>query len=481
MKKQFGFLYSLKIAGDIYCLYEHFGMTLENYSKSSKGGKDMKKKLLAALLATTMVFSLTACGDTSTSESSTKASSTTAEDVTLAVAWWGSQNRNDKFTAALDAYTADNPNVTFETQINGFSDHITAISASAASDTMPDLIMLQTDYLKPYTDADKLLDLTPYIESGALDLSNVSDSIISTGIIDGGIYGISAGNNAAALIYNKTLLEANDIEIDNYMNYEEFMDVCREVYQKTGVKTQFDNIATFLEFISRENGTGLFDGAALGADSYEIFLPFFEMIETGLKEGWLMDQSIKTANGGSTDAQAIVNYSTPETQSWCSFFNSNQMVAIQSVAPEGVELDLVTMPCEDPASAYYIRQAMCWTISAGSDNIDEAIEVLNYWINSEKANDIILGEPGVPASDKIATKVAAQLDETTAKTFNFVSEVVSPESSASNPPAESGASRVRDELAVELVEKIAYGEMTAEAAAKEFFDEANKIMADSAS
>lgn len=447
----------------------------------------MKKKLLATLLASTMILSLTACGDTKTagktSESSptTSSKSTEAEDVTLIAAWWGSQNRNDKFTAAFDAYTAENANVTFETQINGFSDHLTAISAAAASDTMPDLIMLQTDCLKTYTDADKLLDLTPYIESGALDLSKVDASVISTGKIDDGIYGISAGNNAAALIYNKTLLDANDIEIKNLMNYEEFMEVCRQVYTKTGVKTQIDNTATFLEFISRENGVGLFEGAALGAESYEVFLPFFELIETGLKEGWLIDQSIKTANGGATESQAIVNYSTPETQSWCSFFNSNQMVAIQSSAPEGVELDLVTMPCEDPASAYYIRQAMCWTIAANSQNIDEAIEVLNYWINSETANNIVLGEPGVPANNDIAAKVAAQLDETTAKTFDFVTNVVIPNSSEGNPPAEAGASRVRNELTDEVVEKIAYGELTAEEAAKEFFDQANAIMADSAS
>ena len=437
----------------------------------------MKKKLLAALLATVMAFSLTACGDTAAKNPS----SSGAKDVTLSVAWWGSQNRNDKFNGALDAYTAENGNIKFETQINNYSDHMTAMTAAAASDTMPDLLMLQTDHLKRYTDANKLLDLRPYIESGALDLSNVSESVLSTGMVGEGVYGISAGNNAAALIYNKTLLDANNIKIDNYMNYEEFMNVCREVYQKTGVKTQFDNTATFLEFISRENGTGLFSGNALGAANYEVFLPYFEMIETGLKEGWLIDQSIKTANGGGVDTQAITSYSTPETQSWCSFFNSNQLVAIQAAAPEGIELDLVTMPCENPASAYYIRQAMCWTISAGSDNIDETIKVLNYWINSETANNIVLGEPGVPASTVITGKVAAQLDDTTAKTFKFISDVVGPKSAPSNPPAEAGASQVRDELAVELVEKIAYGEMTAEEAAKKFFEEGNKIMANAAS
>lgn len=455
----------------------------------------MKKKLLSILLACTMVFSLAACGDSGeqggtdegqnqeeeNGETPEGEDSGDGEAINLTAAWWGSQDRNDRFSNAFDAYTASNPNVTFEFQINTFSDHLTALSASAASDTMPDLAMLQTDYLKTYTDAGKLVDLTPYIESGALDLSNVSESVISTGEVDGAVYGISAGNNAAALIYNKTLLEENDIEIKNLMNYEEFMDVCREVYEKTGVKTQFDNMATWLEHLARENGTPLFNGNALGVESADVFLPFYEMVQTGREEGWLIDQGIQTSNGTATEEQAIINYSSPETQSWCSFFNSNQMVAMQASAPEGVELDLVTMPCSDPSKAYYIRQAMCWTISTNSANIDEAVAVLNWWINSEEANGIILGEPGVPANTEIANYVAEQLDEATAKTFTFVTDVVTPNSAAGDPPAENGAAQVRDEVANGICERVSYGELDAEEAAQEFFNQANEIMANSAS
>ena len=455
----------------------------------------MKKKLLSILLACAMVCTFAACGDSEeqggadkeqgeeTPDEEEPAGDETAGDgeaINLTAAWWGSQDRNDRFSNAFDAYTAENPNVTFEFQINTFSDHLTALSASAASDTMPDLAMLQTDYLKTYTDVDKLLDLTPYIESGALDLSNVSESVISTGEVDGGIYGISAGNNAAALIYNKTLLEENGIEIKNLMNYEEFMDVCRQVYEKTGVKTQFDNMATWLEHLARENGTSLFDGNALGVESADVFLPFYEMVETGREEGWLIDQGIQTSNGTATEEQAIINYSSPETQSWCSFFNSNQMVAMQNSAPEGVELDLVTMPCSDPSKAYYIRQAMCWTIAAGSENVDEAVAVLNWWINSEEANGIILGEPGVPASTEMANYVAEQLDEATAKTFTFVTDVVTPNSAAGDPPAENGAAQVRDEVANGVCERVSYGELSAEEAAQEFFTQGNEIMANSA-
>ncbi|MDO5423217.1 MAG: extracellular solute-binding protein [Eubacteriales bacterium] len=434
----------------------------------------MRKKAELMGLAGTMALALALCGGMRMEAAAE------GEEVGLIAAWWGSQDRNDKFTKAFDTYTENNPNITFELQINTFSDHLTALSASAASNTMPDLAMLQTAYLKTYTDAEKLLDLTPYIESGALDMSNVDENVLATGKVGEGIYGISAGNNAASIIYNKTLLEENGIEVKNLMNMEEFVGVCQEIYEKTGVRTQIDNISTWLEFISRANGTGLFEGNALGAGDAEIFVPFFEMIETGREEGWLLDQGIVTANGTAVEEQAVVKYTSAETQSWCSGFNSNQMVAMQAAAPEGVELDLITVPCDDPSTSYYVRQAMCWTIAAGSEHIDEAVAVLNWWINSEEANAIIMGEPGVPANNEIAAYVADMLDETTAKTFNYVADVVIPNSSAGDPPAEAGASQVLD-LANEVYEKVAYGEMTAEEAAAEFFEQGNTMMANAAS
>lgn len=455
----------------------------------------MKRKILSVLLACVMVSSLTACGgeeagkDDATKEEITEEKDEAGDaeaaseegDVSLIAAWWGSQNRNDKFTAAFDAYTESNPNVTFEHQINTFGDHMTAVSAAAASDTMPDLVMLQTDYLKTYTDADKLLDLTPYIESGALDTSNISENVIATGMVGDGIYGISAGNNAGAMIYNKTLLDENGITIENFMDIDTFMDVCREVYEKTGVKTQIGNYGVWLEFMSRESGAPFFDGKALGAASADVYVPFFKMIENGYKEGWLLDQGIVTANGEELEAQAIVKYTSPETQSWCSFFNSNQMVALQSSAPEGMELDLVTMPIGDHKKAAYVRQAMCWSISANSANVDEAVAVLNWWINSEEANEIVMGEPGVPANSEIATYVSGMLDETTAKTFDYVNDIVIPNCSAGDPPAEAGAPRVRGELMTGVVEKVAYGEATAEEAAQELFEKGNAYMAEDAS
>ena len=136
------------------------------------------------------------------------------EDVTLTVAWWGSQSRNEKFQAALDLYS-ELTGVKIEVINNGFSAHLTMMSASGATGTMPDVSMCQGAYYQSYVDSNLFLDLNPYVESGDLDLSNVSESILAATTIDGKLYGVCAGMNSPCIIYNKTLLDANNIEVPN--------------------------------------------------------------------------------------------------------------------------------------------------------------------------------------------------------------------------------------------------------------------------
>ena len=102
------------------------------------------KKITAMALACVMALGLAACGGTSSStgtsaDSAAPASSTgtAAEPCDLVVAWWGSQGRNEKFQSALDLYAEQNPGVTIESQTNGFSDHLTALSAAMTCRTWP--------------------------------------------------------------------------------------------------------------------------------------------------------------------------------------------------------------------------------------------------------------------------------------------------------------------------------------------------------
>lgn len=153
----------------------------------------MKKayRILAILLCLSMLFALAACSakqenttedqkpdetatettDTAEPSGDAPASEEAPEEMTLSVAWWGGAARNERIEKTLDLYSELNPNVSFSTATNNFSDHYTAMATAAASSDLPDMWLLSASlWLNQFAGSNQLLDLTPYIESGALDV-----------------------------------------------------------------------------------------------------------------------------------------------------------------------------------------------------------------------------------------------------------------------------------------------------------------------
>lgn len=463
----------------------------------------MKKKMLSLLLASVMTFSLAACGsdggstgsDNADAGSSAAAGSTqssadagsaaqdsgSAKDVSMVFSWWGNQIRNERTQASLDLYSTQNPGVTFDTQPAEWSDYWTKLSTLAAGNSLPECIQMDYSYLMQYASSDLLADLTPYVESGVLDVSNVDPGILESGSIDGKIYAVCAGVNAPSLFYNKTLMDELNIEVKDNMTLEEFMDVCRQVYEKSGVKTDLPYSAgdNYLPFNLRSHDTTqLFNEDSLNVPDADSFVEYFSIYETATKEGWIVGADVHaelTAN--SVEQSPLVYFSSPATQSWCGFFWSNQLSAMVAAAPEGMEIGITTWPSDDPQKSNFLKPSSFFCVSRDAgENEEEAVKVLNYLLNSQEANEILLGERGVPASSVVAAGIAPLQDETAQAVTNYINNVVTPNCSPISPAIPDGANEVYD-YCNQLVDKILYGEITAEDAAKDLFEKGNEIMA----
>lgn len=455
----------------------------------------MRKKGISLVLAALMISgSLTGCSGSqstvATDEAKSESTETKAEessatneakDVNLTFAWWGNQLRNDRTQEVLDLYTAANPNVTFDAQPAQWSDYWTKLATAAAGGAMPDLIQMgYTSTLEQYVDTGLLEDLGPYVESGLLDVSAIDQSILDSGSIDGKLYAICSGQNAPALIYNKTLTDELGIEIKNNMTLDEFMDVSREIYEKSGVKTDlaYANAESMMTYILRGEGVdNMFKDNGFSSDDPAMFEPFFQVYETGYKEGWMLKAEVYaelTAN--SVEQCPLVYFSTPDTQSWCACYWSNQLSAMQSVAPEGIELAYSTWPAKDPVKADYLHPSMFFSISAGSAEKEEAVKVLNYLINDVDCNKVLLAERGIPATTEVANAISADLPEASQKEITFLNDVVAPNSSTISPCAPATSAEFFTK-ADNLVEEILYGAKTAKDASAELYTEGLKILA----
>ncbi len=450
----------------------------------------MKKTLTTAFIVALTAASLAACGSSSqtATENNTAAADQGNESAqsqdgssgssSLIMAWWGNQVRNERTQQALDLYAEQNPSVSIEGQFSEFNDYWNKLATSAAGHAMPDIVQMDYKYLEQYVSNNLLVDLTPYIEDGTIDTANCNQDVLNSGKIGDGLYAICNGINTPALLYNKTLLDENGITIKDNMTMDEFIDVCKEVYEKTGYKTNlcYNQNEQFAEYYLRADDIVMFEDGKLGGDSADPYIEFFKLYEDGISEGWHVNPAIFAERTiGSVEQDPLVYGSSPETMSWCSFSYSNQYSAIKNAAPEGMEIGITTWPSKDPAKSDYLKPSQFFAISTDSQNPDEAAKILNFFTNSVECNNILLGERGIPLSSTVADSISENLDADSQEIIRFIYDVVEPSSSQINPPAPDGASEVNN-LLNQLEEKVCYGEMTAEEAGTQLFEEGNSMM-----
>ena len=453
----------------------------------------MKKKLALLLTAAMTVTSLAACGSSSDSNakadaagdnsSSTVQSNGGSSDASsLVMAWWGNQTRNERTQTILDMYSEENPGVTIDGQFSEFNDYWNKLATAAAGHSMPDIVQMDYKYLQQYVNNNLLVDLTPYIEDGTIDVSNCNQDVLNTAQVNGGLYALCNGINAPALLYNKTLLDENGITVKDNLTMDEFVTLSREIEEKTGYKTNlcYNQNEQFLEYFLRADDIVLYQDGKMGGDSADSYVKFFKLYEDGIKDGWVVDPSVFAERTiGSVEQDPLVYGSSPATMSWCSFSYSNQLTAIKNAAPEGVEIGITTWPSGNPQKSDYLKPSQFFAISTDSVNPKEAAKLLNYITNSVDCNNVLLAERGIPLSSSVAETIAPNLDENSQEVIDFIYNVVDPNSSQVNPPSADGSSEVND-LINKLEEQVCYGQMSAEEAGAQLFEQGNSIMASKA-
>ena len=447
------------------------------------------KKIAAATMAGAMALSLAACGGSNTASASTAAGAATSEaaadsnasgEKKLTVTWWGNQTRNERTISTLNLYAEQNPGVAFDPQVAEWADYWNKLATASAGKALPDIIQMDYKYLDQYIKNGLLTDLTPYVEDGTLDVSNIDEGILNTGKgSDGGLYAICIGENAPALVYNKTLLDENGITVKDNMTVDEFKALCKEVYEKTGYKSNYyyNQGENNLEYVLRAKDITLFENGKLGAASADDFNQYFGVFEDGIKEGWMLSaSSFAERNIGTIEQDPLVYGSDPANRSWCTFLWTNSLSAIQAAAPEGMELGITTWPSDDAKKSNYLKPGQFFCVSSDSKDPVEAAKVIDFFTNSVDANKILLAERGVPASTVVADAIAPDLDAGTQSGMTFIKNVIAPNCSQINAAPPEGTSEAIN-LLKQLEEQLCYGQITAQEASEQFFTQGNAFLA----
>jgi multiple sugar transport system substrate-binding protein len=350
-----------------------------------------------------------------------------------------------------------------------------AITGLGSEQWLPVVTCLTLFSRTGYVSNNLLVELTPFINSGAIDLSNVPQSVIDTGRIGDGIYAVSIGMGGLAMIYNKTLTDSLGITVPDNMTIDQFVEISRRIYGETGVRANvvYGDPSNPLEVFLRAKDIVMLSADGMGG-TVEDYFEFFEFLEQGITEGWHIRPAHMVGRQG-TEQDPLVYGSEPNQQSWVGFNFSNQLTSFANAAAEGTELAMTTYPSSNPGRSNFVRSSMYFSISAHGNNQDAAAALINFWVNSVDANRIMLGERGVPTSTVVADAIASDMTPVGVQIAEFVGMVAN-NSTPVNPPRPGAASEIIEQLRI-LTEAVGNGTMTGQAAAAEFFSFGNEVLA----
>ena len=368
-------------------------------------------------------------------------------EVTLRISWWGSQTRHDRTLAAIDLFEEQNPGVTIEAEYSSWDGYWDRLAALVAANDLPDIIQQDLQYIRQYVDKGLHVDLTPYVESGALNLSDAEESFWSGGKLDGKLYALNLGTNSLMQVYDPVMLEAAGVEmLQPGYDWDDYVAFLRELKAKlsddvypaaTVVTNQIYNLITHR---ARQLGMNFYstDGKSLGVD-VDTIQWCFEFCKTLTDDGLIapMDVRLEIIN---PEDDLIVHELAALTET-----NSNQFIAIQRAADRPLAANIMPIADDQVAFGQYIKPSQFFSIAQSSKDVDLCVKFLDYFTNSLECNQILLAERGVPISAHVREGIKPFLSEYDSVVFDFIG-VAGKYADPISPPEPAGHSEVHARL-----------------------------------
>jgi multiple sugar transport system substrate-binding protein len=403
-----------------------------------------------------------------------------SQDVTeLGVTWWGTQARHDRTIEVIEMFEAEHPDIDIVYEFVGWTDYWTKVNTQVAGGNIACVMQHDYKFMTEWAQRDLLRPLDDLFESGAIDTSNISDSVIDSGRVDGDAYGISLGMNSQAFILDVDAFEAAGIDLPAWdWTHDDFEEISNQFHETLGIWGMAYGIweEANLKAVIISSGQSLFneDLTAIGVEDPTPVIEYLERIQRMMDAGSIasMEEQADVSAPG-LEGSPIVTGGEAMRYQW-----SNQVVALYTAAGEDRNFVLYPLPrVPDGVTPNYLKPSMFFSITEGCDTVDEAAMFIDYFTNSIEANDVLLAERGVPVSSVVLNHLAEIADPANKQVFDFIAaiaEIAQPVP----PPDPTGYTDINDNvIAPQFTDPVLFGMISAEEGWETFVSEANIILA----
>ncbi len=351
------------------------------------------KKVLAVLLAMTMVMGLAACGSDSSSSDSESSDEEGGSGDKLSVMIWDTF-QEPGLTTILGEFTEET-GIEAEIQVVKWEEYWTLLEAGAQGGSMPDVFWMHSNEAEKYMSNDMLLDLSDYIaDSDEIDLSNYPDDIVELYTHDGSNYAIPKDIDTIALWYNKTMFDEAGIDYpDETWTWETYADVAAELTKDDGsqygtaIRTT-NNQDGYYNIIYSYNGGVINEDKTASMYDDPNTIEAMGIIERMISEGSM--PSLETMSENGTDVMFTSGQVAMIPQgSWMlAAFAENEYSAENA--------DVAVLPMGPDGKRVSIYNGLGWAADASGSNTADAWKLIEY-LGSE-AGQLRQAELGVTMS-----------------------------------------------------------------------------------
>lgn len=391
----------------------------------------------------------------------------------IRIAWWGSQMRHDATIEVIDMFMEQNPDIQIEYEFFDPDGYWTAMNTRAASDDVWDVFQMGGNF-QAYID--HILDLTPFIEDGTIDVSNTTEAFLNTTNFEGMQVGISNGVNANGIAYDPALFEAAGVPLphENW-TWDDFSDAALQINEALdiyGSSALNDFIA--LTIMATQAGANFFDpetnSTTLGFDDPAILIPYFTMRRDLVQAGAFPDSGRLATI---TDIEGDLLVTGDAAMTWVA---SNQYITVANSA--GRPLGLAPLPklTASGESGMGLTSSQMFSVSNKSEHSEAAARFINFFQNDEEANMILSGERGVPIMSHIREMLEATASDELRMVYEFVALAGELDTGSGNALESPNNAEISDHFEF-LLEQVIFGQITPEEAAQDTYEFARNVLA----
>lgn len=187
--------------------------------------------------------------------------------VTIRYSWWGDATRATMVKKTVALFEKKYPNITIKTDYAVYGDFWEKFNTQAAGGNPPDVFQNSVTFLQEYgQDKHVLLDLTPEVKKGNLDLKGFRNGLEKAGDVDGKLYGVPVGANTFGLVYNPAAFKKIGVTPKPGWTWDEYRAAVKKISDGGAVKGASDTagVMYLYDLVLRQQGKAFFTRTGLG-------------------------------------------------------------------------------------------------------------------------------------------------------------------------------------------------------------------------